>query len=39
VRLDRGLAWEEIAGLIEDAYLTVAPAKLVAAAFERGASE
>lgn len=39
VRLDRGLAWEEIAGLIEDAYLTVAPAKLIAAAVERGASE
>ncbi|MGH2436737.1 MAG: MmcQ/YjbR family DNA-binding protein [bacterium] len=30
VRLDRKLGWEEIAGVIEDAYLTVAPKKLVA---------
>lgn len=28
VRLDRGLAWGEIAGVIEDAYLAVAPASL-----------
>jgi len=25
VRLDRALTWDEIAGVIEDAYLTVAP--------------
>lgn len=30
VRLDRGLDWEELAGIVEDAYCTVAPAKLVA---------
>ena len=29
VRLDRDLGWEEIAGILEDAYLEVAPAKLV----------
>jgi hypothetical protein len=28
VRLDRELPWDEIAGSIEDAYLTVAPKKL-----------
>lgn len=27
VRIDRGLSWNEVAGAIEDAYLTVAPAK------------
>jgi hypothetical protein len=32
VRLDKGLDWNEIAGAIEDAYATVAPEKLVAAA-------
>jgi len=32
VRLDRGLAWDEIAGAIEDAYLTVAPKRLIEAA-------
>jgi hypothetical protein len=32
VRLDRDLAWNEIAGAIEEAYLTVAPRKLVEAA-------
>jgi hypothetical protein len=31
VRLDRNLSWEEIAGVIEDAYLTVAPKKLIQA--------
>src|SRR3954468_10354690 len=31
VRLDRDLAWDEIAGAIEDAYLTVAPRSLVEA--------
>lgn len=29
VRLDRELSWEEIAGVIEDAYAEVAPAQLV----------
>jgi len=29
VRLDRGLAWEEVLGAIEDAYLEVAPRSLV----------
>jgi hypothetical protein len=32
VRLDRGLDWDEIAGLAEDAYAEVAPARLVQAA-------
>ncbi len=30
VRLDRHLRWDTIAGLAEDAYLTVAPKKLIA---------
>jgi hypothetical protein len=30
VRLDRDLAWDEIAGVIEDAYVTVAPKALIA---------
>jgi hypothetical protein len=29
VRLDRDLGWEEIAGVIEDAYVTVAPKALI----------
>ena|SRR5579864_3994543 len=29
VRLDRGLDWEELAGVVEDAFCTVAPKKLV----------
>ena len=29
VRLDRGIDWEEIAGIVEDAFCTVAPKKLV----------
>ena len=29
VRLDRGLDWEELAGIAEDAYCTVAPKKLL----------
>jgi hypothetical protein len=33
VRLDRGLDWEELAGIAEDAYAEVAPAKLVREAF------
>jgi hypothetical protein len=32
VRLDRDLTWDEIAGAIEDAYLTVAPRRLIEAA-------
>src|SRR4029079_6765581 len=32
VRLDRGLDWNELAGIAEDAYAEVAPAKLVEAA-------
>jgi hypothetical protein len=29
VRLDRGLDWDELAGIVEDAYVEVAPPKLV----------
>ena len=29
VRLDRGLDWDELAGIVEDAYAEIAPAKLV----------
>jgi hypothetical protein len=32
VRLDRGLHWDEIAGVLEDAYAAVAPRRLVDAA-------
>jgi hypothetical protein len=32
VRLDRGLGWDELAGIMEDAYAEVAPARLVEAA-------
>jgi hypothetical protein len=32
VRLDRGLNWNELAGIAEDAYAEVAPARLVDAA-------
>jgi hypothetical protein len=32
VRLDRGLHWDELTGIAEDAYADVAPAKLVEAA-------
>ena len=32
VRLDRGLDWDELAGMVEDAYAEVAPPKLVEAA-------
>jgi hypothetical protein len=35
VRLDRALDWDEIAGIVEDAYVEIAPAKLVEAAMER----
>jgi hypothetical protein len=37
MRLDRGLDWDELAGIVEDAYAHVAPAKLVREAF--GAAE
>jgi hypothetical protein len=33
VRLDRGLDWDELAGICEDAYAGVAPQKLVREAF------
>jgi hypothetical protein len=37
VRLDRGLHWDELAGIVEDAYAEVAPRKLVdAAQLDRG---
>jgi predicted DNA-binding protein (MmcQ/YjbR family) len=38
VRLDRGLDWNELAGIIEDAFAEVAPPKLVESArdVERG---
>lgn len=36
VRLDRGLDWDELAGIVEDAYAEVAPPKLVEAAREAG---
>ena len=32
VRLDRGMTWEELAGIVEDAYIAVAPQKLLDAA-------
>jgi hypothetical protein len=32
VRLDRGIHWDELAGIVEDAYAEVAPTKLVEAA-------
>lgn len=35
VRLDRGLDWEELTGIVEDAYAEVAPAHLLNAALER----
>lgn len=36
VRLDRGLHWDELAGIAEDAYAEVAPRGLVEAAKLRG---
>jgi hypothetical protein len=36
VRLDRGVDWEELAGIVEDAYSEVAPPKLVEAARQSG---
>ena len=32
VRLDRGIHWDELAGIVEDAYVEVAPPRLVEAA-------
>ena len=32
MRLDRGIDWDELAGIAEDAYVDVAPARLVEAA-------
>ena len=34
-RLDRGLEWDELAGIVEDAFAEVAPARLVEAAARR----
>jgi hypothetical protein len=39
VRLDRDLAWDEIASAIEDAYLTVAPKRLIEASGLAGGAE
>lgn len=39
VRLDRGLDWDELAGLAEDAYAEVAPARLVEAATRGNSSQ
>jgi hypothetical protein len=36
VRLDRGLDWDELAGIVEDAFAEVAPPKLVEAAVRSG---
>jgi hypothetical protein len=36
VRLDRGLGWDEIAGILEDAFAEVAPPQLVEAARRDG---
>jgi hypothetical protein len=36
VRLDRGVDWNELAGIAEDAFAEIAPAKLVAAAAQDG---
>jgi hypothetical protein len=35
VRLDRGLDWNELAGIVEDAYAEIAPQKLVESARRR----
>ena len=32
MRLDRGVDWDELAGIVEDAYAEIAPARLVEAA-------
>ena len=38
LRLDRGLDWDEIAGVVEDAYVEVAPPKLVDSARQSDAT-
>ena len=38
VRLDRGLHWDELAGIVEDAYAEVAPPKLLETAVRRETS-
>jgi hypothetical protein len=38
-RLDRGLDWDELAGIIEDAYAEIAPASLVDAAARQDTSD
>ena len=35
VRLDRGLDWDELDGIVEDAFAEIAPARLVEAAARR----
>lgn len=35
LRLDRGVPWEEVAGVVEDAFLACAPEKLIAQALRR----
>ena len=37
-RLDRGLEWDELAGIVEDAFAEIAPARLVEVAARRGNS-
>lgn len=37
VRLDRGIHWDELTGIVEDAYAEVAPVSLVKVARERDA--
>jgi hypothetical protein len=36
VRLDRGLDWDELAGIAEDAFAEVAPPRLIEAALRQG---
>jgi hypothetical protein len=38
VRLDRGIHWDELTGIVEDAYADVAPPKLVEAAQQSASS-
>jgi len=39
VRLDRGVDWDELAGIVEDAFAEIAPSKLVEAAVARQGGE
>ena len=34
VRIDRGIDWNEVGGAVEDAYLTIAPKRLIEAVSE-----